>query len=364
MCYRMINLLDHKFIYKPNQTNKKNKMSKPVVLDVDTWVPDAIRFTPPKVNDKQGKSINIISNQTGRGLHVSSPLLTTWGISDFVDQTTGVSDGKFSISLTFPQDQYTTDKSNMFLEKITAFEQAILVEAVKNSELWWGEKLTLDILKYSFFPMLKFPKIKGTKKPDMTKSPTISAKVPFYEKENKWNVELYNTNGKLIFPCETDELTPSHFVPKLSKVACVLQCGGIWIGGKGWGVTWKLVQAVVKPKEVVSVFGKCHINLSEDDKEAIDDDVSSVLSGGSAEASSTVVADSDDDSSPRAKKSKVEVDPTPAPPPTPTTPAVKVAVASVKEGVVASVKVADAVDMDVSRDAPLKKKVIKKVAPK
>jgi hypothetical protein len=226
--------------------------------------------------------------------------------------------------------------------------------------------------------MLKFPKIKGTKKADMTKSPTISAKVPFYEKENKWNVELYNTNGKLIFPCENDELTPAHFVPKLSKVACVLQCGGIWIGGKGWGVTWKLVQAVVKPKEVVSVFGKCHINLSEDDKEAIDDDASSVLSGGSAEASSTVVADSDDDSSPRAKKSKVEVDPTPAPPPTPTTPAVKVAVASVKVavadavkvGAVApvkvadSVKVADAVDMDVSKDAPLKKKVIKKVAPK
>ena len=323
-------------------------MSKPVVLDVDAWVPDAIRFTPPKVNDKQGKSINIISSQTGRGLHVSTPLLTTWGISDFVDQTTGVSDGKFSISLTFPQDQYTTDKSNMFLEKITAFEQAILAEAVKNSELWWGEKLTLDILKYSFFPMLKFPKIKGTKRADMTKTPTISAKVPFYEKENKWNVELYNTNGKLIFPCETDELTPAHFVPKLSKVACVLQCGGIWIGGKGWGVTWKLVQAVVKPKEVVSVFGKCHINLSEDDKEAIDDDASSVLSGGSAEVATTVV-DSDDDGSPRAKKSKFEVDPTPivkveyplAPPSTPV-----------------------GMDMDVSKEAPLKKKVIKKVAPK
>ena len=68
-------------------------------------------------------------------------------------------------------------------------------EAVKNSELWWGEKLTLDILKYSFFPILKYPKIKGTKKSDMTKSPTLGAKVPFYEKDNRWNVELYDTNG-------------------------------------------------------------------------------------------------------------------------------------------------------------------------
>ena len=271
--------------------------SQPIVLDVNAWVPDAIRFTPPKVNDKQGKSINIISNQTGRGLHISSPLLTTWGISDFVDQTTGVSDGKFSISLTFPNEEYATKNSTMFLDKIKAFETAILNEAVKNSELWWGEKLTLDILKYSFFPILKFPKIKGTKKPDMSKSPTLSAKVPFYEKDNRWNVELYDTNGSLIFPCDNDEMTPAHFVPKLSNVACVLQCGGIWIGGKGWGVTWKLVQAVVKPKEVVSVFGKCHIKLSEDEKNTIENhDVEAEEEVNSVPAPvSTIVDDSDEE---------------------------------------------------------------------
>jgi hypothetical protein len=271
--------------------------SQPIVLDVNAWVPDAIRFTPPKVNDKQGKSINIISNQTGRGLHISSPLLTTWGISDFIDQTTGVSDGKFSISLTFPNEEYATKNSSMFLDKIKAFETAILNEAVKNSELWWGEKLTLDILKYSFFPILKFPKIKGTKKPDMSKSPTLSAKVPFYEKDNRWNVELYDTNGSLIFPCDNDEMTPAHFVPKLSNVACVLQCGGIWIGGKGWGVTWKLVQAVVKPKEVVSVFGKCHIKLSEDEKNTIENhDVEAEEEVNSVPAPvSTIVDDSDDE---------------------------------------------------------------------
>jgi len=275
--------------------------SQPIVLDVNAWVPDAIRFTPPKVNDKQGKSINIISNQTGRGLHISSPLLTTWGISDFVDQTTGVSDGKFSISLTFPNEEYATKNSSMFLDKIKAFETAILNEAVKNSELWWGEKLTLDILKYSFFPILKFPKIKGTKKPDMSKSPTLSAKVPFYEKDNRWNVEVYDTNGTLIFPCDNDEMTPAHFVPKLSNVACVLQCGGIWIGGKGWGVTWKLVQAVVKPKEVVSVFGKCHIKLSEDEKNTIEnndaeaeEEVNSVPAPVSTPVS-TMVEDSDEE---------------------------------------------------------------------
>jgi hypothetical protein len=205
----------------------------------------------------------------------------------------------------------------MFLEKIKTFETAILNEAVKNSELWWGEKLTLDILKYSFFPILKFPKIKGTKKADMTKSPTLSAKVPFYEKDNRWNVELYDTNGTLIFPCENEEMTPAHFVPKLSNVACVLQCGGIWIGGKGWGVTWKLVQAVVKPKEVVSVFGKCHIKLSEDEKNTIENhDIEAEEEANSVPApqTSTLVEDSVDEEA---------ATPAPAPAPAPA-PVVKV----------------------------------------
>jgi hypothetical protein len=331
--------------------------SAPIVVDVNTWVPSAVRFTPPKVNDKQGKSINIISNQTGRGLHISTPLMTTWGISDFVDPTTGASDGKFSISLTFPNGEYANKNTNAFLEKLVAFEQAILNEAVNNSELWWGEKLTLEVLKYSFFPILKYPKIKGTKKADMTKSPTLSAKVPFYEKENKWNVELYSTTGNLIFPCENDELTPAHFVPKLSNVACVLQCGGIWIGGKGWGVTWKLVQAVVKPKETVSVFGKCHISLSEEDKVAMETDHVDPEDAAppSSQQISADVADSDDEEKPAPKKLKVGGSTASAPAPVPVVekpvekPAEKPAPASAPEEKPAA--------------APVKK-IIKKVAPK
>jgi hypothetical protein len=157
----------------------------------------------------------------------------------------------------------------------------------------------------------------------MTKSPTLGAKVPFYEKDNRWNVELYDTNGSLIFPCENDEMTPAHFVPKLSNVACVLQCGGIWIGGKGWGVTWKLVQAVVKPKEVVTVFGKCHIKLSEDEKNTIENDDAEaeeeVLVPEPKAAAQTMVEDSDEEEeAPKPKpEPKVVAKPAVAPAPAP-----------------------------------------------
>ena len=59
--------------------------------------------------------------------------------------------------------------------------------------------------------------------------------------------------------------TPVDLISSGSNIACILQCGGIWIGGKGWGLTWKLVQCVVKPRVSVSITGKCHIQLSDED---------------------------------------------------------------------------------------------------
>jgi hypothetical protein len=283
--------------------------SKPVVLAIPEWKPSSIKYMPPKVNEKGGKSINLISTQTNRSIHISTPLMMTWGISDFVNDN-GESDGKYSIQLNFPNSEYTSAESEQFLQKLKDFENQILDDAVKNSEMWWGDSVSREVAKHTMFPILKYSKNKETKKIDYTKPPSIRAKVPFYK--DKWGVEIYDTKRKMLFPCDNEALTPIDFVPKLSKIACVLQCGGIWIGGKGWGVTWKLIQCVVKPNEVVSVYGQCHVQLSTDelnmiDKQEIKEDVvipddellhSTELSVPQSAASTvpnTVVEDSDEE---------------------------------------------------------------------
>jgi hypothetical protein len=294
-------------------------MSKPVVIETSEWVPSQIKYMAPKVNDRGGKSISMISKQTNRSLHISTPLLMTWGITDFVDEKTGESDGKYSLSLQFPNEEYSNKSVRDFLQKLKEFEAQILEDAVANSELWWGEEMALAVCKHTFFPFLKYSKNKDTKKMDLTKPPSIRAKVPYYD--GKWNVELYNTKSELIFPCEQAHLTPVDFVPKQSQIACVLQCGGIWIGGKGWGLTWKLVQGIVKPREIVSVFGKCHIKLSQEERTIIDtqkleddvvDDEPQVAPVSVKPAIvqevpiSTHVEDSDDEASPAVKTEQVK----------------------------------------------------------
>lgn len=299
-----------------------SKPNTPIVLNTNDWNTAAVRYMQPKINDRGGKSINIISTQSNRSLHISTPLMMTWGISDYVDEKTGESDGKFSMSLVFPSEDYKTAASSLFLDRLKAFENQILDDAVKYSEAWFGEDLSREVVKHNFFPFLKYAKDKLTKKIDPTKSPSIRGRVPNYN--GKWGVEVYDTKGEPLFPCDNENMTPMDFVPKKSQVATVLQCGGLWFGGKGWGVTWKVNQCVVKPQEVISVYGKCHIQLSADEISSMDvpsapvndadDDEGIPLPASTPSVVETTVEDSSDDEEEEAEEEeKEEVAPAPAP---------------------------------------------------
>ena len=250
------------------------------------------------------------------------------------------------ITLNFPNDEYSSEATNEFLQKMKDFESKVLDAAVEHSEKWWGETMSREICKHTFFPFLKYRKNKETKKLDFDSPPSVRAKVPKYG--DKWNIELYDTEQNQIFPCDDPEATPPDFVPKMSNIACVLQCGGVWIGGKGWGLTWKMVQGVVKPRVNNSIYGKCQIQLNSDEKEKInssptmndDDEPEEVVT---TNAVDTMIDDSDDDT-------EKEPEPKPEPEPEP-----------VKKKVVKKKVVATTDDNDDKPDAaPKKKKVVKK----
>jgi hypothetical protein len=163
----------------------------------------------------------------------------------------------------------------------------------------------------SFFPCLKYPKDKLTKRVDYNRPPQLKLKVPCYD--GQWqNLEIYDTKEKLLFPSENENDTPIDLVPKKSKVACVIQCGGVWTTGRQWGVTWKLSQCVVKPPENTTIFGKC--NVPSDDIDSIEtQQVHNTASEEESQTSDnvvedTVASDSDDEE---------EEAPAPAPAPAP-----------------------------------------------
>ena len=168
---------------------------------------------------------------------------------------------------------------------------------MKYSDAWFGEDLSREVVKHNFFPFLKYSKDKLTKKFDYSKPPSIRGRVPCYN--GKWDLEVYDTSATRIFPCDNEMATPMDFVPKMSNVACVIQCGGLWFGGKGWGITCRVKQIVVKPREVVSIFGKCHVAISDKDIETMEKASTTVNEDDTEEQSGSTsnlhVEDSDED---------------------------------------------------------------------
>ena len=87
-----------------------------------------------------------------------------------------------------------------------------------------------------------------------------------------------------------DGITPMDLIPKLTNVAMIIQSGGVWFANGKFGTTWKLVQAKVKPR--ASLKGRCHIELSADEREKLDTQKES-----SDDQEPTQVVDSDDEDS-------------------------------------------------------------------
>ena len=94
-------------------------MSKsPIVVKYNEWNTAGIRYMAPRISDRGAKSVALISTQSNRGLCISTPLLMTWGISDYVDEK-GESDNKFNMSLVFPNSDYETQATTDFRKNIS-----------------------------------------------------------------------------------------------------------------------------------------------------------------------------------------------------------------------------------------------------
>jgi hypothetical protein len=229
-----------------------------------------ISYAKPKINSVGGKNVTIMNSRVRKSTYLSTPLMLTWGMSEFRDDKTGKV--SYELSLQFPNSDYPDEDGELFLQKLKEFEEKIKHDAVINSKEWFNKpKMSADVVDALWTPMLKYPKNKETQESDYTKAPTLRVKIPYWEGE--WKIELYDMEERQIWPSKNAQvLTPVELIPKLTRVACVIQCGGIWFANGKFGVTWKLFQAVVKPPQ--SLKGTCHIKMNSVDKERMGQTVS------------------------------------------------------------------------------------------
>lgn len=261
------------------------------IVDATKLNIDEIIFCAPKATAQGSKSVNLLNKATKTGLTLSTPLMLTWGASDYKAEGEEKGNGKFEMSLQFPNDEYRTDDSEAFLNNMKALEDRIKSNALVYSKEWFGKvHKSSEVVDALWTPMLKYPKDKSTGEYDHSKKPTLRVKIPQWE--GVWKSEIYDEEGCKLFPSSDNGLSPLDYLKKGVNIMCLIQFAGIWFVNGKFSASWKLVQAVVqKPRPTLS--GQCFIKLKPQDKEKLktqvvaEDDVDRV--------SSTLVDDSDEE---------------------------------------------------------------------
>jgi hypothetical protein len=294
------------------------------VVSFDEFNPsNMVGFNKVKLNKAGGKNVGITNKQKKQTLFVSAPLMTSWGIKKYVAEDTGKT--SYEMQLQFPQKggQYDTEEEQEFLEKMKEFE-AVVKEHVRQNcrELLNKPKLSEEGMDLLWNPMFRYPMKDvggGCKEPDYDRAPTMKVKVGYWG--DKWDdkLEIYDLKEKRLFPVAGDaSVTPDQLIPEggATKTAVCIKCGGIYFASGKCGVTWRLHQAIVKPRPKMG--GKCLVKLPASVAQRMeeDDERSDVVDTAASKVQATIVEDSDDeDGGADAPEEEQEIEDVPEPEP-------------------------------------------------
>jgi hypothetical protein len=224
-------------------------------------------YSAPKANPTGGKVVNLYNKNFRESLTISTPLMLTWGAQEGQDQAKNPT-GKFTMSLQFPNSEYSNADSDAFLSSIRTLENKVKADALTYSKEWFGKTITSsDVMDEKFNVMLRHPKKeKGSAEMDLTKPPTITIKIPCWK--GVWQSEIYDEEGNPLFlkGKSPPHISPLDFLKPKTHVICLIQCGGLWFVNGKVSITWNLKQAIVqKPKTSSIVEGTCFLRPKASD---------------------------------------------------------------------------------------------------
>lgn len=237
-----------------------------LITKYSQWNSSNIKYGAVKTDARGGKNIPILDDSKNK-LTIQCPLSFSWGTNKNVDEGSGRI--SYNIPLQYPSEGYGTKSTNLFFEKMKKFEEKFIEDAVKHSKEWFNKKMTREVVEALFCPILKYPYVKGTKDPDYSRSPTTNLKVPFYD--GKFGITIHDITGELIFGSKSElgDRQFENFIPKTSHIAPIIQCKGVWFIGGRFGVSFQVIQTMVRQPIRLQGQDKCYVKLDEEDLEEL-----------------------------------------------------------------------------------------------
>jgi hypothetical protein len=193
-----------------------------------------ISFSQVKVLDSGGKQAYL--NYGGRSLTMqTASMAVPYGMNTF-DKA---GPPKYSVDLSFRgYEDGSNKKLRAFYDAMTALDEHMIDQGVKNSQSWFKSKLSRDVIQAFYTPIVRIPKdANGNPKPY---PPTIKVSLKKRNGSENFDVQSYD-----------DQKRPYEGVPledllvKGAQVTVLIQCTGVWFAGSKFGLSWKAVQVRV-----------------------------------------------------------------------------------------------------------------------
>jgi hypothetical protein len=215
-------------------------MSTSVVKAVNLQVSEVKFSETIKTNKYQGKSV--YANYLNKPLRVQLPKMRLpFGVSRFTNPDKP-DEVKYSIDVAFDS------VDSPLIDRFILIEEKVVEYAEKNSKELFKKQIGKDMLLEFFKSSVRYSEDENGER--STKYPP-RLKIKMYTDGNHFSADFYDSekvNGK--YPKITvDEGNIDDIVSKGSSCESIIQCSGIWVVGKSFGISWVLAQMKVYKNE-------------------------------------------------------------------------------------------------------------------
>jgi len=214
---------------------------------------DAKKLTVSDIKKLDNGSSQVYLNYAGGKLRLQAPRLPLpYNSNDYQGN------GKFKTQVSF-RDRLTNPKVAAYVSTLEAIDNFVIDQATKNAAKWFKlPGASREMIALFYTPTIKLSKDKDGNVKDYPPSQGIALKK---KKDGDFDVVLYDKTRQ-----EIEGVSALDVLCRGAEITPVIDATGIWIADKKFGLTWKLVQALVNVAGDGGGSGGC---LIADESEAL-----------------------------------------------------------------------------------------------
>ena len=207
-------------------------MSSTIVQSTD-FSTSNVTFSPIKLMDS-GAKMSYLS-YAGRPLVMQTASMNLpYGMNVF-DKAGPV---KYSVDLSFRGYEEGKDaKVRAFYDVLMKLDEFMVKKGVENSQAWFKSKLSEDVVKAFYTPLVRVSKdANGNPKPY---PPSFKLNLRKKQGSDVFDIVAYDQNKQAY---NYEETTLEELLVKGAQITALIQCTSVWFAGSKFGLSWKGIQ--------------------------------------------------------------------------------------------------------------------------